>query len=80
MQCQFFSGCWPVSLIYEFNRFIYLDKLVQSGRLKYGLELNGPDLNEYQALAAKYNIHKRDSISKIKHKIWCHFDKMISGL
>ena len=80
LKCQYFFGCWPVRLIYEYNRFNYLNKLFKEEKLKPGVDIDQPDYTEYCNLITKYIFDINDSINTIRFKIWCYFEKLVAEL
>ena len=79
-QCQYYSGYWPLHLLYDYNRYNFLNKLVKSNSLVKGLELDSLDYRDYENMQSKYNIYRMDSIAKIKFKIWTFFESEITNL
>ena len=79
LQCQYYFGYWPIRLIYEYNRYNYLNKLYNSGRLIHNWDLDITDFIEYRFLASKYGLTSCDSIAKIRFRVWNHFENSINS-
>jgi hypothetical protein len=77
LQCQYYCGCWPLSLIFEYNRFMFLSNLIMNNKLRKNNDIDNLDFNDYTAISNKYNIGHEDSVNKVKYKMWCHLEKVI---
>ena len=73
-QCQYYSGFWPVEIMYDFNRFNFLNALKMAGRLHNNLEIDVPDYIDYKSIENKYGIAGTDSKTKLKYKFWKYFE------
>ena len=52
-QCQYYSGYWPLHLLYDYNRYTFLYKLIMSNSLNKGLELDFLDCIYFESLQKK---------------------------
>ena len=79
-QCQYYSGYWPLHLLYDYNRYNFLNTLIKSNNLVKGLEIDYPDYTDFESLQRKYDICSMDSIAKIKYKFWNYFENNIINM
>ena len=68
--CQWYCGFWPFQVLYEYNRFSFLNNLLQGNKLDRKLYLDNHDYLEFFNPMNKYAIDAKDSYSKIRFKIW----------
>ena len=80
LQCQYYSGCLPLHLLYDINRYNFLNKLINSGNLHQELEIDYLDFIDYESLQNKYNLNKKESGWTVKAKIWKYFENVINCL
>ena len=76
-QCQYYSGYWPLNILYDYNRYNFLNKLVKSDCLVKGLEIDNQDYRDYENIQRKYNIFILDSFATIRFKFWTFFEHNI---
>ena len=76
LYCQWYCGFWPFELLYDYHRYNFLNKLVVADCLSNLSELDYPDYVEYVNIQCKYGIQERDSIAKIRYKLWKYFENL----
>ena len=75
--CQYYTGVLSFELQYEFNRFLFLRKLIDNDLLCEKIECDEMDLQEFVLLKSKFSIHDFASVSFIKTCFWNFFEKQV---
>lgn len=77
LNCQYYSGCFTVTLHYEYQRYMFLNKLMNDNKFVKNCRIDDPDMNDYNRIRCKYNLCHSDSRNSIRRKIWKVFSTCV---
>lgn len=80
LQCQYYCGNLPFYITYEYQRFIFLRKLLLQGDLKTTCAVDAADLTDLRIIQSKYGFKTDDSINVLKRKSWLLFTNVIDSI
>ena len=66
--------------MYEYQRFIFLRKLLLQGDLKTTCAVDAADLTDLRIIQSKYGFKTDDSINVLKRKSWLLFTNVIDSI
>ena len=76
--CQFYSGYLTFEMLYEFNRYNFLHKMITAACFDNRLSVDKTDYQEYTSLQNKYNFKSNDSHRRLKSKLWNLFSDQVN--
>lgn len=68
--CQWYCGFWPFSILYEYQRYQFLNSLAKSNKLSNRTDIDSIDYFDYRNIMSKYGILSEDSHAKVVFRMW----------
>lgn len=77
LYCQWYCGFWPFELLYDFNRYNFLHKLIDFKLLVNNVDLDRSDYKDFVNIKDKYGLLESDSKARLRFKFWTYFEKLL---
>jgi len=78
-QCQFYCGFLCFSMLYDYSRILFLDKLIRTGVMQRHCLVDKREFADFENLHRRYGIKVNDSKVDVKNKVWNAF-KVFAGI
>ena len=75
--CQFYCGFWPIAVILDYSRFVFLASLFNKGLISIRNCFDKSDVIELNELTVKYNFKISDSKYSLKNKVWSYLESAL---
>ena len=74
LNCQYFTGSLPFNYLYDYHRYNFLNKLLNTNGINANSEIDKFDMADYHSLQLKYHLRTEASKNQAKNKKWKYFE------